>query len=371
MRYGVMCFLLLLFVVGVGHAQDKKGKDDKAVFIEPKEVLGKTFKEWESEIHAKDPSRREEAMKTILLFGPDRAYEAVPAIIKEINKYKTSNVDLAVRVNGIKAITMILPHQKNPDPAVLKDALAVYKMCLKDTQAIMRYEAVKGLPAVGPIAHEAIDDVVRVANDIATWELRKEGLQTLTIIGFDDKGVPTPKLLPELRKALEDSSLQVRLTALTALGAASHAKLMKAEEASILTKLNSHLASETDKIGIIWTHVTIMSAGKKVGKEHVGPIAAALKDADPKVRNQALTALAMMGEKAKPWAAAAVEQALDDPEPSIAMSAIVTLVQMHATEAIPTLQKIVANKKANQALRDHAEEAVDQLKLLLSKAKEK
>ena len=200
MRYGVMSFLILLFVVSVGHAQDKKGKDDKAVFVEPKEVLGKTFKEWESEIHAKDPTRREEAMSTIILFGPDRAYEAVPAILKEINKYKTSNVDLAVRVNGIKAISMILPHQKKPDPALLKDALAVYKMCLKDTQAVLRFEAVKGLPTVGPIAHEAVDDVIRVANDPALWQLRKEGLQTLTIIGFDDKGAPSPKLLPELRR---------------------------------------------------------------------------------------------------------------------------------------------------------------------------
>ena len=163
----------------------------------------------------------------------------------------------------------------------------------------------------------------------------------------------------------------MRLTALTALAGVSHAKLTKADETSILTKLNSHLASEPDKIGVIWTHVAIISAGKEVSKKHVGPIAAALKDADPKVRNQALTALATVGEKAKPWAAAAVEEALDDPTPSIAMIAIGTLVQIHATESIPSLQKIVANKKANQVLRDHAEEAVDQLKLLLSKAKEK
>jgi hypothetical protein len=372
MHYGIASFCLLMWIAGAQAQESKsKGKDDKVPFVEPKEVLGKTFKEWESEIHAKDPSRREEAMKAILVFGPDRAYEAVPEIIKEINRHRTINVDLAVRVNGVKTITAILLHQKKPDPTVLKDAFAVYKMCLKDTQAIMRYEAVKGLPAVGPIAHEAVDEVIMVARDPAAWEVRKEGLQTLTIIGFNDKGVPTPRLLPELGRALDDTSLQVRLTAINALGLVSHANLPKADEAFILTKLNSHLASERDKVGIIWTHVTIMSANKEVSKKHVAPIVAALKDADPKVRNQALTALASVGDKAKPWAAAAVEEALDDPDQSIGLSAIVALVRIHATESIPALEKIANNKKANQVLRDHAEEAVDQLKLLLSKAKEK
>ena len=42
---------------------------------------------------------------------------------------------------------------------------------------------------------------------------------------------------------------------------------------------------------------TIMSATKDVNKKHVGPIAAALKDADPKVRMQAMTALSTLGNQ--------------------------------------------------------------------------
>ncbi len=368
MRYGLLSVLIVMFVADVGNAQEKKGKTE---FVEPTEVLGKTFKEWVKEIHARDPSRREEAMKTILAFGPDRAYEAVPEIIKELNRHKTANVDLAVRVNGIKTLTTILAHQKKHDPALLKDALAVYKMCLKDTQAIMRVQAVQGLPALGPIAHEAIDEVIPVARDFAAWELRKAGLQTLTIISPDDKGVLSPKLLPELRRALDDPALQVRLFALNALGLVSHANIPKADEGLILTKLNSHLATETDKIGLIWTHVTIMSATKDVNSKHVGPIVKALRDPDPKVRNQALAALGSVGPKAKPFALAGVQEALDDPDHGVGMLAIATLMQLHATESIPALQRIADNKKANQVLRERAEDAVDQLKLLLSKAKDK
>jgi HEAT repeat protein len=368
MREGLMSVLILLFVVGVTDAQ-QKGKP--AQFVEPTEVLGKTFKEWVKEIHAKDPSRREEAMKAVLQFGPERAYEAVPDILKELNRHKTVNVDLAVRVNGIVTVSTILRHQKKADPALLKDALAVYKMCLKDSQAIMKVRAVQGLPAVGPIAHEAIEEVIVVARDPVAWELRKEGLQTLTIIGFNDKGVPSPKLLPELRRALDDPSVQVKLTALNALALVSHANLTKADESANLAKLNSHLQSETDKIGIIWTHVTIISATKDVSKKHIGPITTALKDADTRVRSQALSALASVGVKAKPLAYRAVEEALDDPDPSIAIAAIATLVQLHADESIPVLQKIMDNKKASQVMREAAEEAIDQLKLLTSKSKEK
>jgi HEAT repeats len=372
MRYGLLSVLMLMFVVGVGDAQETgtKGKG-KPEFVEPTEVLGKTFKEWVKEIHAKDPSRGEEATKTILAFGPDRAYEAVPEILKEINKHKTVNVDLALRVNCIVTVSTILRHQKKPDPGLLKDALAVYKMCLKDTQAIMRVRAVQGLPALGPIAHDAIDEVILVARDPAAWELRKEGLQTLTIIAFDDKGVPSPKLLPELRRALDDKSVQVKLTALNALSLVSQANLPKADEAANLAKLSSHLQSETDKVALIWTHVTLMSATKDVNKKHVGPIAAAMKDADPKVRMQALTALSTVGPKTKPWAALAVQEALDDPDASIGMTAIVTLVHLHASESIPALQRIVDNKKASQVMREAAEEAVDQLKLVSSKTKDK
>jgi HEAT repeat protein len=96
-----------------------------------------------------------------------------------------------------------------------------------------------------------------------------------------------------------------------------------------------------------------------------------LKDPDPKVRMQALAAVSAIGVKAKPFVQLAVQEALDDPDPSIAMTAIATLVHLHSDESIPALQKIMNDKKASQIMRETAEEAVDQLKLISSKTKEK
>ena len=61
------------------------------------------------ELASEDPSRREAAMKAITLFGPNKSYEAVPAIIAWMNKHKPPNdpIDLSMRVNGIIALSTI------------------------------------------------------------------------------------------------------------------------------------------------------------------------------------------------------------------------------------------------------------------------
>src|SRR5437763_1009975 len=108
MRCWFLSLAITFCAVGAGEAQEtkKSGKDSKAPeFVEPTEVMGKTFKEWTKEIHAFDPSRREEAMKAVLLFGPNKAYEAVPEILKELSKHKLQPVDLSVRVNGTMALS--------------------------------------------------------------------------------------------------------------------------------------------------------------------------------------------------------------------------------------------------------------------------
>src|SRR5207249_4945077 len=90
-----------------------KDKDPKVVptvpaFIPPAEVLGKSFEQWRKQIKAPDPTRREEAMKMILMFGPDKSYAALPDIIAELKKHKPPfRVDLSVCVNGTIAMSAI------------------------------------------------------------------------------------------------------------------------------------------------------------------------------------------------------------------------------------------------------------------------
>ena len=365
MRSWLMSLAIVIVTARAGHAHPKT-----TTFVEPTEVMGKSFKEWVKDIHAVDPTRREEAMKAILLFGPNKSYEAVPDLLKELSKHRKSPVDLSVRVNGTMALSTILRAKKDPDPALLKEALSVYRMFLGDSQAVMRVRAVQGLPVVGPMAREALDEVIKVARDPATWEVRKEGVQTLAMLAFNAKG-PDKTVMAELRHALDDSSSQVRLTALNAFAALSQANLGTTEELLTKNKLNTLLQSEPNKCVIVWTHVTIMALDKKVNKLHVGPIVEMLKQPDAKTRACALQALSALGPAAKPFSVAGVQIAASDPESSVALSAIVALVRLEAFEAIPLLQSLANDKKAPQALRDTADDAVDQLKKAKMKEKAK
>src|ERR1035438_2165385 len=82
-------------------------------YKEPTEVLGKTFSDWMKDMKSTDPSKREIAMKTIVQFGPKKAYEAVPEIIRQLERHtlKNQGIDLSMRVNGLIALTMILKYK--------------------------------------------------------------------------------------------------------------------------------------------------------------------------------------------------------------------------------------------------------------------
>ena len=69
-------------------------------------VAGRTIEYWISEIPSVDPSKSENALRAVMLFGPERAYQAVPVIIDVLRKHSPStkkHVDDSVRVNGALA----------------------------------------------------------------------------------------------------------------------------------------------------------------------------------------------------------------------------------------------------------------------------
>jgi HEAT repeats len=387
-------------------------KEPTYEFKEPSEVAGKTFQEWLKLMkETKDPVRREEAMKYITAFGPTKSHEALPEVIVQLNRHKTepNGVDLSVRVNGIMALSTIYRQmamaKKDPPEKSHKAAFAIYKYFLNDGQVIMRVRTVQGLPSLGPIARDAIPDVIKLTKDTITWEVRKEALQTLTIIARDDKGAPDPKVMPELRNRAKDISYVVRQTALEALAMLSAPKmppeLLKAldedpavqvrlkvldlltklekemdykdskDRSIALKKLNAHLPIEKDPILIIWTHGTIITLMKKVTPAHMYPVVNYVTDKDPAVRVQALTMIGLGGKDAKPFALTAVLEELQKcvppengkkfeyPDLNVAVAAMKAAVGIHAFEAVPILKKIKADNKAPDYLTVNAEHALD------------
>jgi HEAT repeat protein len=396
-------------------------KEPKYEFKEPSEVAGKTFQEWLKLMkETKDPVRREEAMKYITAFGPSKSHEALSEVIFQLNRHKTepNGVDLSVRVNGIMALATIYRQmamaKKDPPDKAHKDAFAVFRYFLNDGQVIMRVRTVQGLPSLGPIARDAIPDVIKLTKDGITWEVRKEALQTLTIIARDANGVPDPKVMPELRNRAKDISYVVRQTALEALAMLGAPKvppeLLKAlnedpvvqvrlkvldllgklekdmedkDRKIALKTVNAHLSVEKDPILLIWTHGTIMTLMKKATSAHMYPVVNYVKDKDPAVRVQALTMIGLGGKDAKPFALKEVLEELhkcvppengkkfEYPDLNVAVTAMKAAVGIHAFEAVPVLEKIHNDKKAPEFLEVNAGKALDAFDQLKAHLEEK
>jgi HEAT repeat protein len=409
------------------------GKEPKNEVKVPSEIGGKSFEQWRKEIKADDPTHRETAMKTITLFGGEKAYEAIDDIIAQLNRHTFNNpVDLSVRVNGTMALSTILSHKKEPEAKHVKEALALYKKGMKDLQVIMRVRSVQGLPYLGFPARDMIEDVILLAKDPISWEVRNEATKVMVYMARDAKGVVEPKVINQLKKAaaglgttgLPDPSYLVRLTAVQGLGAIGDAEVlvdlrkviakdpskdvrlaaivslaMAGKDKSLLTlwgllesktketrlvtlqtlasmklegdekkktlkHLKDHLYEEKEPILNIWTHAAVITIDAAEMKVHVPPIVQKLNVTDLPVRLTALQMIAMGGEKSKPYALSAVVSLLEDKDVKIAIAAMETLVRMQAFEAIPQLESITKNPKADEHLKDAAENAIDAFKFL-------
>jgi len=280
--------------------KDPKESDKEPKFVVPKAVLGRNFDAWKVELKSKDPSRREKAMRTILLFGPDKAYEALPELIAELAKHnKPTPIDLAVRVNGVFAMSSIFFGKKDPEKEVVDDAIVVYKMFLKDRQVVLRTRTVQGVLSLGGRAQELINEIIEVAHDPNTGDVRKEGIVALTRIGVGADKKVHPKVPIELRKALDDSSGQVKLAALQGLVALGPA-FDKKEKDLTLDKVKAFLKKkETDPFLQMTAHVTIMLITGTVDKAHLTPLVKMVSDKDEMHRTQALQFLKLFGPKAQ------------------------------------------------------------------------
>ena len=360
---------------------DEKGKDPKDAgpkvpeFKVPTEVLGKSFEQWRKEVHAADPSKREIAMKAILNFGPVKSYDALPDVIAELKKHSFNNpVDFSVRYNGLMVVSTIFKNypwhekkEKDIDPKLFKDALTIYKAGLSDSQVMMRIRASQGIIFLGPTAREAIDDIIKVSNDKATWEVRKEGLQTLALIAVDAKGVPYPKAVTEIFSRLEDSSMNVRVTAIGAVVTLARF-LSPTDTAAALKKINGRIAIEKEVSLLIYLHNGVMMIQQKIDKKHQDPIVKLMSNPDAGIRVQAMQAVCSWGKDSKPFVPTLTAM-IDDPEVGVGAAAIHCLVSLQCTELIPTFEKIIADKKANTILRETAEDAVDALNLFIEMQK--
>lgn len=357
-----MRFLLPLFVaflvVDAAPAQGKK-KDEKKDGSSITEIGGRTLDEWIKDINHKDPGRRATALSTILMFGPDRAYEALPAILEQMGRSVT--LDVSVRVNGATALGLILGSAREADPKHVREAVKILQRLCSDTQAIVKFRAVQALGRIGDEAKAAIPNVLPVLKDTLACEARQAAAITLGQIAIDkDKG-PSLLVLKELFAALGDHAAQVRLAAiqsLTWLGAPADPKAQQ----SLLAALDPVANKDIEPTVRLWAHMAMMSITRRIDAEHIAPIVKMMDHPEVPVRIQVAQALGTIGPKAKSGIPALVAH-LTDKDPGVIMVCIWALGRMedNATLAVPHLEKIVSAPDMPDAIKDTAKEAIKQI----------
>jgi HEAT repeat protein len=331
--------------------KDDKKDDKKEVVTAPvTEIAGKGLEQWIKEIGSTDPSKRENAMRTVLLFGPQKAYAAVPALIAQLKKHTPKNpIDLTVRSTGALSLSTALSGVKGPDPKYLRDTVAILRGFLKDPQAVVKMRALQALPRLGPDALAALPEVILLVRDPDTFETRQHAVQTLAALTADPKNLPDAKVLNALYKALDDSASQVRLAALQAL-----ARVGSVGELSQKTFMIRELEAagrDPDPIVQIVSHLALMTVRQSITQDQLTAIARMLKHSDQTVRTQAAQALALAGAKGRTTGPSLLPL-LDDPEPEVVSTAMSALVRLEYWLALPAIAKLL--RHPNPALRAEA-----------------
>ncbi len=347
-----------LAVAAPAHGQGKKSDTGTQIT----DIGGKTMEQWIKEIGAKDPSKRENAIRTVQYFGPDRAYQAVPAILAQLRKHTpTYPIDVSVRVNAAIALGVILGGVKDPEPKHVKESVTLLKRLLTDSQSIVRYRAAQALGRIGRDAREATPEIISLVKDKGTWETRQAAVIALGFVPGDDKIGPPLAVLNVLYGALSDEAVQVRLAAiqsLTWLGGPADAKV----RANLLNALMPVAIKDSEPTVQIWANMAIMSIMHKITPTYLDPICKMLAHADVAARVQAAQAIGTIGRDAKDCIPT-LNKTLADPEPMVVYWCIWALGRMEksAVGAEAALKQIANDPNRPEAIKKAATEAIDQI----------
>ncbi len=319
------CSLLIFGTAGFGQAGKKEAKKPDEAPPKQKELLdigGKSVLQWTREFASKDPSKREHAMRMVMMFSPNQAKRAVGPLLKELEKHnKPKRIDLSVRISGCVALGTILssipPPKKDEkedkdDLKHVEEAVKLLRSFCKDTQVIVRTRAVQALAQLArrypPLVTPALPEVIHVADDYDTWEARQAGLETLTMLAmikaYQNKDKPVPLQSPvwkTFQARLSDNSQEVRLTALKSLSQFSQPPAtldkMSLSHKELLKHIESVAHNDPQPSIRIWGHLTLMTLQHHIDQDRLKPIVKMLEDpkADLSIRIQAAQVLGTIG----------------------------------------------------------------------------
>jgi HEAT repeat protein len=365
--------LALVFVSllpAVGQVGDDK-KKDAAAKKEPEitantEIGGKTLPQWIKLIPSKDRSLTKTAIESIVFYGPELAQQAVPAMTAELKKHTANTpIDISVRTTIPQPMALILASAKNPDPPLVKNAVAVFKKMLADNQIIVKLRVTQAVTQLGPLARDTLPELIRIVKDPNSdcYELRLAAAAALAPVAYVDKGSPELDVVKALVYALrQDNSHQVRLLALESLNLLRVGQ-MPAYKTELLPVLETAAAKDADPLCKLRANLFIHNFAEKAPekKKRRDAVAKFLNtDHDPAVRVEAAKSLGGMGDDAKDNVPQLIAS-LNDNDLSVVAWTMVALTQIKDKRAVGPLQALAGNPNTPQAICVIANEAIESI----------
>jgi HEAT repeat protein len=316
------------------------------------------------------------AIKVIPQFGPVAVLPATKGLIARAN-----DEDTGVRVNALIALGAIGARTRDEAKPII-DAL---KLAINNTGpgSIVRLHATRAIANYGLLANDATGTLLGIAKD-TSWETRRAVAAALGRCGQVqtpgapnpkgtdpkpkaadmDKWSPNEKVLSTLRTMMgEDISAQVRLEAVQSLVILGPPEVPAEQYAEKVTPfynaVNARLKNEKDKGVLVWLIMLQMRLnGADLNDDNVKKVAGYLADVSPSVKVHALTALALLGDKARP-ALNAIASLLLDPEDFVKVQTILTIAALGDTARplVIDLTKLISDTK-DEALKKLAQEAI-------------
>jgi HEAT repeat protein len=262
----------------------------------PREIGGKTLKNWELELTHADPSRRAAALIILPRFG-DAASRAIPLVIRRCGDKDTSP--------RVKAVIILRHIQVDPSdvPAVVK-VLAKH-LVYPESQSIVKYEAVVSLSRFAKDAQSAIPALIQATQDRSSWEIRHGAISVLWRAAQANTKGAENKVYTALLAALRDPARQVRLEAIHGLGGCGR-PVNPHTAKQVIGALNGLIAAGS-KVQAIWAYASLVhiygTTDTKLGDKQIRYLARFLSKAkyskSPEARINAAQALGALGKRSK------------------------------------------------------------------------
>ncbi len=338
----------------------------------PKEIGGKELKLWVADLSSPDPAVRDAAITVIPLFGPDARGQVLDPLLLMIGGKER---DPGVRVHVID----LLGNVGAATEAEAKKIVGALALALSNSAigGPSRLHLIRALSNYGPQSYSAVGAVASALSDTA-WETRRAAAFALGRIALTTDAtkntVPSANALKALAGTFNDPATPVRLEVTQSLILLGPPGFDAKDPNGYATAVKPHLEAvtaaqkkEKDKGVWIWQQVLVMRLdGSQLTEANVKKIADYVTGNEVGARLHALTALAMLGDRAKPFVPV-MALALKLPEPEVVTAAVSALAALGeaAKGAIPELTQLKDGKiepwtkDDSKPLRELAGHAID------------